>query len=110
VALPEAKLLRERATAARKLADTIRAALPSARDSGGRRRGAEPLPLEDLRQLAGKAEELRVHMPELLNLAAALERVDVWQVGRGERGGCGVAVLLAQGRGGLGWVFFVCAC
>ena len=81
MALPEAKLLRERATAARKLADTIRAALPSARDSGGRRRGAEPLPLEDLRQLAGQAEELRVHMPELLNLAAALERVDVWQVG-----------------------------
>ena len=89
MALPEAKVLRERAAAARKLADTIRAALPSARDSGGgRRRGAEPLPLEELRQLAGQAAELRVHMPELLNLAAALERVDVWQVGAGGWGRC----------------------
>ena len=109
MALPEAKLLRERATAARKLADTIRAALPSARDSGGRRRGAEPLPLEDLRQLAGKAEELRVHMPELLNLAAALERVDVWLVGRGGRGE-GRLWCCCAARLGLGRVIFVCAC
>lgn len=77
VALPEAKQLRERAAAARKLADTMRSALP-ARDKGRRR--TEQLGLTELRALRGQAAELRVDMPELNSVAMALERVDVWQV------------------------------
>ena len=40
VTLPEAKVLRERAAAARKLADSVRQALPAARGEG-RRRGTD---------------------------------------------------------------------
>lgn len=40
VLLPEAKSLRERSAAARKLADALRSALPNVRGEG-RRRGAE---------------------------------------------------------------------
>lgn len=78
VLLPEAKSLRERAAAARKLADALRSALPNVRGEG-RRRGAEQLSMEELRKLQQQAVALRVEMPEQSSLALALDRVEVWQ-------------------------------
>ena len=63
------------------------------------------LALEELRQLQAQAAALRVDMPELSNLAVALERVDVWQVGCGREESNGAAGMRAWGEGEGGrWV------
>lgn len=41
--------------------------------------------LAALRSLQAQAEELRVDMPELASLGAAMERLGVWQVGCGRK-------------------------
>jgi hypothetical protein len=68
--------------------------------------------LAELRSLQAQAAALRVDMPELASLAAAMERVGVWQVGwRGDvhgrvgLGGEAVGVPLSVASGMRGWMF-----
>lgn len=117
VALPEARALRERAAAARRLADALRAALPEGHEhsidqvrwwlpsglhtgkgaKAASRSLARPihptlriapsstlpqLDLEHLQELQAEAARLRVRVPELAGLSAALDSVDVWRVRR----------------------------
>lgn len=83
----EAKILRERLQNARKVADAIRAALPSGRESGARRvkrvsasadETVGPATIDHLKSLQAQVEALNVEMPESSNLSAALERFETW--------------------------------
>ena len=92
VVLSELRSLRERLASARRIGDAIRTALPSAREVGRRnKKGAAGGPgavegggegqvgLETLRALRAQAAAARVDMPEVHNLTAVLERLEVWQ-------------------------------
>ncbi|KAK9819859.1 hypothetical protein WJX72_003401 [[Myrmecia] bisecta] len=78
ISLPDSKVLRERLTAARKVAEAIRLALPT---GSGRvkRKGEEQLNMQHLRDLRVQAGALRVDMAELATLSNTLERLDAFQ-------------------------------
>ena len=79
IALTEAKALRERLNTARKVADAIRAALPTAREAGRRKKDEVAISVEYLHALSVQADSAHVDMPEVANLHSALDRLEAWQ-------------------------------
>lgn len=79
ISLPEAKVLRERLATARKVAEAIRTALPTAREAGRRRKDEGAITVEYLQHLRNQAISARVEMPEVANLTSSLDRLEAWQ-------------------------------
>jgi hypothetical protein len=79
VAIPEAKILRERLASIKKVAEAVRIALPKNRESGRRKNSEEPLTLEFIEQLDEDAKKAHIMMPEIISLNEALDRMHTWR-------------------------------
>lgn len=79
ITLDEARLLKERLAKIKKVAESIRAGLPSTRDAGRRKKDDEVLSIEDLERLDAEAKEAHIMMPEIANLQYAMGKVNGWR-------------------------------
>ena len=79
VAIPEAKLLRERRDSIKKVAEAVRVALPKGREVGRRKGSDEPVTLDFIESLQEEAKKAHVMMPEIAYLNETLESIQDWR-------------------------------
>jgi hypothetical protein len=79
VAIPEAKLLRERRDSIKKVAEAVRIALPKGREVGRRKGSDEPVTLDFIESLQEEAKKAHVMMPEIEYLNETLDSIQDWR-------------------------------
>lgn len=79
VALQEAKILRERRDAIKKVAEAVRFALPKGRESGRRKGSDEPVTLDYIESLQDEAKKVHIMMPEIEYLNETLRSMQDWR-------------------------------
>jgi len=79
VALQEAKILRERRDAIKRVAEAIRFALPKGRESGRRKGSDEPVNLDYIELLQQEAKKAHIMMPEIEYLNETLQSMQDWR-------------------------------
>ena len=79
VAIQEAKKLRERRDSIKKVAESVRIALPKGREAGRRKGSDEPVTLDFIESLQEEARKAHIMMPEIEYLNETLEKIQDWR-------------------------------